>query len=243
MLRDRVKCAVANPGVVNVGSVITLGASPTGFRTWLSAFGAAQPAYFVLSDGAGRALSGVWTVNNTTPATATITQILMNDRLGTTAGETFSSACVAFNAVPSASPPGQVLAQANAAAMRTALGATTVGAALMTTADATAARTTLGATTTGDALFIAASAAAGRTTLGAAPTPQTATGVGQRVRLESGAGNSLSLPASGTWDWFAFALSSTGAVTSFNASVSAGGSLIASAGAGINVVGAAWRVA
>ena len=101
MLQNRVKCAVPNPGVVAVGSTITLGAAPVGFRSWLAAFGGAAPAYFVLSDGAGRALSGVWTVNATTPETATITEVLANDRLGGTAGETFSSACTAFNAVPS----------------------------------------------------------------------------------------------------------------------------------------------
>jgi len=55
---------------------------------------------FRLSDGAGRTLGGVWTVNFSTPATATITEILYNLRLGGTAGETFSSTCTAWNTLP-----------------------------------------------------------------------------------------------------------------------------------------------
>ena len=100
MLADRVKCAVPNPGSVAVGSSITLGAAPTGYRSFLTAFGGGAAAYFVLSDGAGRAITGVWTVNAATPETATITEILWNDRLGSTAGETFAGACVAWCAQP-----------------------------------------------------------------------------------------------------------------------------------------------
>jgi len=100
MLLDRVKCAVPNPGAVSVGSTITLGAAPVGFRSFLTAFGGAASFYFVLSDAAGRAITGVWTVNATGPETATITEILWNDRLNSTAGETFSVACVAWNAMP-----------------------------------------------------------------------------------------------------------------------------------------------
>lgn len=105
MLADRVKCAVPNPGPVAVGSSITLGAAPTGYRSFLTAFGGGASAYFVLSDGAGRALTGVWTVNAATPETATITEILWNDRLGSTAGETFASACVAWCTLPARETP------------------------------------------------------------------------------------------------------------------------------------------
>lgn len=100
MLADRVKCAVPNPGSVAVGSSITLGAAATGYRSFLTAFGGGASAYFVLSDGAGRAITGVWTVNAATPETATITEILWNDRLGSTAGETFAGACVAWCTLP-----------------------------------------------------------------------------------------------------------------------------------------------
>ena len=100
MLADRVKCAVPNPGSVAVGSSITLGAAPTGYRSFLTAFGGGASAYFVLGDGAGRAITGVWTVNAATPETATITEILWNDRLGSTAGETFASVCVAWCTLP-----------------------------------------------------------------------------------------------------------------------------------------------
>lgn len=104
MLRDRVKCAVANPGgPIGVGSVVMLGAAPVGFRSFLAAFGAAQPAYFVLSDGAGKALGGIWTVNG--DGTATITDILINDATGGTGSETFASACTAWCALPSREVP------------------------------------------------------------------------------------------------------------------------------------------
>jgi hypothetical protein len=105
MLADRVKCAAPSPGTVGVGSTVTLGAAPTGFRTFLAAFGGGASCFFVLSDGAGRAISGVWTVNATTPETATVTQILGNDRLGGTAPETFTGAATAWNAVPAVRTP------------------------------------------------------------------------------------------------------------------------------------------
>lgn len=105
MLADRVKCAVPNPGSMAVGSSITLGAAPTGYRSFLTAFGGGASAYFVLSDGAGRAITGVWTVNAATPETATITEILWNDRLGSTAGETFAGACVAWCSLPAKETP------------------------------------------------------------------------------------------------------------------------------------------
>jgi hypothetical protein len=41
MLKNLVKMAVPNPGSVAVGSTITLGAAPTGYQTFLAAFGAA----------------------------------------------------------------------------------------------------------------------------------------------------------------------------------------------------------
>ena len=100
MLKNLVKMAVPNPGSVTVGSTITLGAAPTGYQSFLAAFGAGASAFFMLSDGAGRTLGGVWTVNSSTPATATITEILFNLRLGGTAGETFSSTCTAWNTLP-----------------------------------------------------------------------------------------------------------------------------------------------
>lgn len=100
MLRNFVKCALPAPGAVNVGSTLTLGAPPVGFSSWLGAFGGSATAYFFLSDGADRTIAGVWTINATTPETATISQILWNRRLGGTAGETFSTACTAWNEVP-----------------------------------------------------------------------------------------------------------------------------------------------
>ena len=124
MLKDRVKCAVPNPGgPIGVGSTITLGAASPGFRTFLTAFGAAVPAFFVLSDGGNpaRTLGGIWTVNG--DGTATITSILINDRLSNTSAETFSSACTAWCDFPAASLGGQLVGAADAAAGRSALGA------------------------------------------------------------------------------------------------------------------------
>lgn len=101
MLADRVKCDVpAPPGPVGVGSTVTLGPKRPNFSSFLEAFGGGNPAYFVLSDGAGRTITGVWTVNAAVPETATITQIIWNDRTRDTSGETFSGALVAWNEVP-----------------------------------------------------------------------------------------------------------------------------------------------
>lgn len=106
MFLERVKCAVpVAPGAVNVGSTIALGLAPVGFRSFLAAFGGGVSAYFMLSDGAGRAISGVWTVNAGSPETATITEILQNDRLGGIAGETFSNPCSAWCERPAREVP------------------------------------------------------------------------------------------------------------------------------------------
>ena len=100
-LFNRVKCAVPNPGTVDVGSTITLGAAPNGFRSFLTAAGSGGvEAYFTLSNGADRTIRGIWTVNATTPETATIVEIISNDRTNTKAGETFSGACVAWSWLP-----------------------------------------------------------------------------------------------------------------------------------------------
>lgn len=105
MLQDGVKCAVPNPGTVGIGSTFQVGASPTGYRSFLARFGGGNPAYMVLSDGDTRKLTMVVTVNASSPETVTVTEILWNDRLGNTASETFSSACVAWNALPSRETP------------------------------------------------------------------------------------------------------------------------------------------
>ncbi len=122
MLKDRVKCATPNPGgPIGVGSTVTLGAAPTGFRSFLTAFGAGNPAYFVLSDGAGKTLGGIWTVNG--DGTATVTSILINDRLSDTSAETFSSVCTAWCALPAAGFGGLLAAAPDAASARVVIGA------------------------------------------------------------------------------------------------------------------------
>lgn len=101
MIADRVLVDVPNPGgPIGVGSTITLGAARSGYRSFLTAFGAAAACYLVLSDGATRTLTAVATVNAGSPETLTITEVLWNDRTNSVASETFASACVAWNAMP-----------------------------------------------------------------------------------------------------------------------------------------------
>jgi len=38
-------------------------AAPSGYQSFLAAFGAGAPAFFMLNDGTGLTLGGVWTVN------------------------------------------------------------------------------------------------------------------------------------------------------------------------------------
>lgn len=96
LLADWVYQIVPNPsGPIGVGSVITLGARySSAYRTFLEAFGSGKPAYFVLVDGAGKYLTGVWTVN--ADGTATITNII-----GAPSTETFAANCLAWTATPS----------------------------------------------------------------------------------------------------------------------------------------------
>lgn len=136
-----------------------------------------------------------------------------------------------------------LLGSTDAAAARTTLGATTTGAALLTATDAAAARTALGATATGSALLTAADAAAARTAISGEPLVTNTSGVGQRVTLNSGAGNALNVPAGGSWDVFVLSINGTGEITAHLASVAAGGTLYSAASAGITHIGMAKRIA
>jgi hypothetical protein len=95
LLADRVKQVVPNPGgPIGASSVVTMGAATSAeYVTFLTAFGAAKPAYFVLSDGAGKRLTGVWTVNG--DGTCTITEII-----GSPSTETFAQNCLAWPTIP-----------------------------------------------------------------------------------------------------------------------------------------------
>jgi hypothetical protein len=97
LLADRVKQVIPNPGgPIGASSVITMGAAASAeYATFLTAFGAGKPAYFVLSDGAGKRLTGVWTVNG--DGTCTITEII-----GSPTTETFAQNCLAWPTIPAA---------------------------------------------------------------------------------------------------------------------------------------------
>jgi hypothetical protein len=112
--------------------------------------------------------------------------------------------------------------------------------------NAAAARTALGATTVGDAVFIAASAAAGRTALGAPALPVGSSGVGQWASINPGTGNAAVLPAGGQWSWFFFVFDgTTGAINipdPVRAGVNNGGATLQAGAAGFFYAGAAWRI-
>ena len=98
-----------------------------------------------------------------------------------------------------------------------------------------------GVTATGTALIVAADAAAGRTAIGAAVTPTASAGVGNWGNLGTAAGGALTLPAGGTWAYFAL-LFGSGAATGQTAGVAAGGSVVGAATSGQTWAGFAWRV-
>ncbi len=83
-----------------------------------------------------------------------------------------------------------------------------------------------------------------RSALDAAATPKTATGVGQFVLLTAAANTNLVLPASGSWLWWIIQRnSSTLVVNDVSTGISAGGSTIFAATAGVDTRGWAWRIA
>jgi hypothetical protein len=112
MLANLVKVAVPTPGTVNVGSVVALGAADTGFDTFHAAFGVGQPAYFALSDGAGRTLYGIWVTGTGAGGApiATVQEIIWNVRTHSIAAENFTSACTAWNVTPAQRAPDKAYA-------------------------------------------------------------------------------------------------------------------------------------
>jgi hypothetical protein len=126
---------------------------------------------------------------------------------------------------------------------------TATGQSLMTAADAAAARTALGATTTGASVFTAADAAAARAALGAqvagsyAPLPNTGGGVGTIININAG-GVNFALPSGGTWFWSYTGHTGSGNSYIHETGISAGGSVIFPGGGTANIArGWAWRIA
>lgn len=100
-----------------------------------------------------------------------------------------------------------------------------------------------GVTATGAALIVAVDAAAGRTAISAAVRPTAIAGVGLWTVLSSGVGAALILPAGGTYAWFFQSINTSGNVIFHAANITAGGSTIQGATAGVNHIGFAWRIA
>ena len=99
-----------------------------------------------------------------------------------------------------------------------------------------------GVTATGTALIVAADAAAGRTAINAVVPPTASAGLGQWTPIGSAVSGALTLPAGGTWAYFAFLLNS-GVASNTAGGVTAGGTLVGGAVSGQNWSGFAWRVA
>lgn len=155
-----------------------------------------------------------------------------------------ADAAAARTAIGATTKGSALITAADAAAVRTEAGATATGSSLITAATAAAARTTLGSTAVGDAVFVAADAAAARTAVVAPATPTASAGVGQWVLINPGSGNSAVLPSGGTWAWFFMTFNVSTGANSFtqNVGVSAGGSTIVSGAAGLAFIGFAWRI-
>lgn len=120
------------------------------------------------------------------------------------------------------------------------------GTVLLNVADAAAARTAIGATTTGSAVLTAADAPAARFSLSVAAAPTGVGGIaGQWVELGAVNGANLVLPSGGTWA--AFASNYDASTNIFSgvtvAAVAAGGSVILAGLSGFYNKGFAWRIA
>ena len=138
----------------------------------------------------------------------------------------------------------RIIDTADAAASRSALGATAIGAQLFTSPDASFARGFLGATTTGALVFTAADAAAARAALGAqvagsyAPLPDGST----VININAG-GVNFALPSGGTWWWSYTGHTESGNAYTQGTGISAGGTVIFPGGGSSNVArGWAWRI-
>ena len=132
------------------------------------------------------------------------------------------------------------------AQVRSDIGATTVGAAVLTAANEAAARTAIGATVTGANVFTAATALAARTAIGSPAQPQTSAGVGQIGQLFAPTNTAITLPAGGTWFYFAFLQDNTSGVVvagGLGCGIAAGGASVLGPVSNASGYGFAWRLA
>ena len=99
-----------------------------------------------------------------------------------------------------------------------------------------------GVTATGTALIRAADAAAGRAAINAIVPPTASAGVGLWSIYGGAPGANFTLPAGGTYAYFAF-LFNSGSAVGTAAGVAAGGAVVGGAVAGQNWSGFTWRIA
>lgn len=133
---------------------------------------------------------------------------------------------------------------ASASAQLTTLGVSTFAKTLLDDADASASLTTLGVSTFAKTLLDDADDATARTTLGAQPVAIASTGVGQFTTMLTGPSLAMSLPSGGTWLYYIIREATpAGTITTHAGGIAAGGTQIASAVAGVNTLGFAWRIA
>lgn len=137
-----------------------------------------------------------------------------------------------------------LLDDTTASAMLTTLGVSAFAKTLLDDADASASLTTLGVSTFAKTLVDDADAAEALTTLGAQPVAIASTGVGQFTTLLTGPSVAMFLPSGGTWlYYFIREATPAGTISTHAGGVAAGGTQIASAVAGVNTLGFAWRIA
>ena len=101
-----------------------------------------------------------------------------------------------------------------------------------------------GVSSIGTAVIRAISTLAARSAIGAQPTGQQGAGIGQFVQISAATGAALYLPAGGTWLFYWQGENTSTGISAYQgAGTQAGGSLVASATAGYQFLGWAWRIA
>ncbi len=221
MLADFVLETSVAPGTA---ATINLAGAAAGRRGFAAAFASGATVFYVMEDGPAWEV-GIGTFTDAAPDTLARSKVLRNS-LGTTARINFTGTVRVYSTLPAdravyTDDDGDLVG-VTAAKLRAAAGATAIGANLLT----------------------AATEAAARAEIDAAPGPQSASGAGQWLIVSAGTGVAATLPAGGTWAWFAISITTaTGAVVATDTGIGAGGDTIRAAAAGVQHDGFCWRIA